>query len=115
MAAQPTLLVLHYDGGAFAGWQRQPNARTVQADVETALERLVGTHLVVAGSGRTDAGVHAVGQAAAATVPERWEPGALVRALNALLPSDVWVASASRMVAGFDPRRPGGILRQPHA
>lgn len=105
MAARPTLLVLHYDGGAFAGWQRQPNARTVQADVEDVLSRLVGRRVTVVGSGRTDAGVHAVGQAAAATVPERWEPRELARALNALLPSDVWVAAACRMVAGFDPRR----------
>lgn len=105
MAARPTLLVLHYDGGAFAGWQRQPNARTVQADVEDALARLVGQPVTVIGSGRTDAGVHAVGQAAAATVPERWEPGELVRALNALLPADVWVESACRMAAGFNPRR----------
>lgn len=105
MAARPTLLVLHYDGGAFAGWQRQPNARTVQADLEASLERLVGRRVRVSGSGRTDAGVHAVGQAAAVTVPDRWEPNELARALNALLPSDVWVASACRMVAGFDPRR----------
>jgi tRNA pseudouridine38-40 synthase len=105
MAARPTLLVLHYDGGAFAGWQRQPNVRTVQADLEDVLSRLVGRRVRVSGSGRTDAGVHAVGQAAAATVPERWEPQELARALNALLPPDVWVASACRMVAGFNPRR----------
>lgn len=105
MAARPTLLVLHYDGGAFAGWQRQKAARTVQADLESVLERLVGRRAAVIGAGRTDTGVHAVGQAAAATVPERWTPAELVRALNALLPPDVWVASASRMKAGFDPRR----------
>lgn len=105
MAVLPTLLVLHYDGGAFAGWQRQPAARTVQADLEAALARLTGRRVAVTGSGRTDAGVHAVGQAATATVPERWEPGELVRALNAVLPPDVWVASACRMRAGFNPRR----------
>jgi len=105
MAARPMLLVLHYDGGAFAGWQRQPRARTVQAEIEAALERLVGRRAAVIGSGRTDAGVHAVGQAAATTVPERWEPDTLARALNALLPSDVWVASACRMMRGFNPRR----------
>jgi len=105
MPPRPTLLILHYDGGAFAGWQRQPNARTVQAEVEAALERLTGTHARLTGAGRTDAGVHAIGQAAATTVAESWEPDALGRALNALLPGDVWVASACRMAPGFDPRR----------
>ncbi len=105
MAAQPTLLVLQYDGGAFAGWQRQPATRTVQGEVEDILARLLGRHTAVIGAGRTDAGVHATGQAAAAIVPERWTPQDLVRAMNALLPSDIWVASARRMVAGFNPRR----------
>ncbi|HTT67433.1 MAG TPA: tRNA pseudouridine(38-40) synthase TruA [Gemmatimonadales bacterium] len=105
MAARPTLLLLQYDGGAFAGWQRQPAARTVQGDVEDILARLLGRPTPVIGAGRTDAGVHATGQAAAAMVPERWTPQDLVRAMNALLPSDIWIASASRMVAGFNPRR----------
>jgi tRNA pseudouridine38-40 synthase len=105
MAARPTLLVLQYDGGAFAGWQRQPAARTVQGVVEDVLARLVGKRTAVIGAGRTDAGVHATGQAAAAIVPEQWESRALVRAMNALLPSDIWVASARRMVPGFNPRR----------
>jgi tRNA pseudouridine38-40 synthase len=99
------LLVLQYDGGAFAGWQRQPVERTVQAEVEAALERLVGHRLPVRGSGRTDAGVHALGQVAAAAVPERWQPEVLVRALNAQLPDDIRVTSAGRMQPGFDPRR----------
>ncbi|HXY68169.1 MAG TPA: tRNA pseudouridine(38-40) synthase TruA [Gemmatimonadales bacterium] len=105
MAARPTLMLLQYDGGAFAGWQRQPAARTVQGDVEDILARLLGRRTPVIGAGRTDAGVHATGQAAAAMVPERWQPRDLVRAMNALLPSDIWIASASRMVAGFNPRR----------
>ncbi len=105
MAARPTLLVVQYDGGSFAGWQRQPAARTVQGEMEAVLERLLGRRAPVVGAGRTDAGVHAVGQVAATTVPERWAPGELVRAMNALLPSDIWVASARRMAAGFNPRR----------
>jgi tRNA pseudouridine38-40 synthase len=105
MAARPTLLLLQYDGGSFAGWQRQPSARTVQGVVEDTLARLLKKRTPVIGSGRTDAGVHATGQAAAAMVPERWECRELVRAMNALLPSDIWVASARRMVPGFNPRR----------
>jgi tRNA pseudouridine38-40 synthase len=99
------LLLLHYDGSAFAGWQRQKSHRTVQAELEAALQRLTGSRLPVTGAGRTDAGVHAVGQAAAAAVPAKWQPARLVRALNAVLPSDVWVASACRMQPGFNPRR----------
>ncbi len=99
------LLVLQYDGGAFAGWQRQPSERTVQAELEGALERLSGRHLAVVGAGRTDTGVHALGQVAAAAVPERWRPEPLVRALQAVLPPDIWVASACRMREGFNPRR----------
>lgn len=105
MAAPPTLLLLQYDGGAFAGWQRQPSARTVQAVLETTLRRLVGQRTPVIGAGRTDAGVHAVGQAAAAAIPERWRHEELVRALNALLPKDVWVAAARAMIDRFNPRR----------
>ena len=105
MAARPTLLILQYDGGCFAGWQRQKAARTVQAELEAALSRLIGRPARVVGAGRTDAGVHALGQAAVAAVPERWKPTALARALNALLPPDVWVASASRVAPGFNPRR----------
>ncbi|HEY2807116.1 MAG TPA: tRNA pseudouridine(38-40) synthase TruA [Gemmatimonadales bacterium] len=104
-ATQPMLLILHYDGSTFAGWQRQKSDRTVQAELEAALERLTGSKLPVRGAGRTDAGVHAVGQAAAAAVPGKWQPAELVRAMNAVLPSDVWVASACRMQPGFDPRR----------
>ena len=105
MASRPTLFLLQYDGGAFAGWQRQPAARTVQGDVEDILARLLGKRTPVIGAGRTDAGVHATGQAAAAMVPERWEPPDLVRAMNALLPSDIWIASACRMAPGFNARR----------
>src|SRR5512140_3814687 len=105
MAPRPVALLLQYDGGAFAGWQLQPRERTVQGEVEAALGRLVGRRVPVAGAGRTDAGVHALGQVAAAAVPERWEPEALRRALNALLPADVWVAGAHREAPGFDPRR----------
>ena len=105
MAARPTLLLLQYDGGSFAGWQRQPSARTVQGVVEDILARLLEKRTPVVGSGRTDAGVHALGQAAAAMVPERWRPQDLMRAMNALLPPDVWVAAARRMVSGFNPRR----------
>jgi len=97
-------LVLHYDGRHFAGWQRQPADRTVQGELEAALERLCRAHVAVTGAGRTDAGVHARGQAASVRVPERWTPAALRRAMNALLPDDVWVAAAHEMAPAFHAR-----------
>jgi tRNA pseudouridine38-40 synthase len=105
MAARPMALVLQYDGGAFAGWQRQPNVRTVQGDLEAAVARLAGRRVPAVGAGRTDAGVHALAQVAAVTMPDRWRPAELVRALNAVLPDDIWVDSARRMPPGFNPRR----------
>jgi tRNA pseudouridine38-40 synthase len=104
MAERTVQLVLQYDGAAFSGWQRQPGQRTVQGVVEEALERLCATPVVALGSGRTDAGVHARGQAVGVRVPDRWEVAKLRRALNALLPTDVWVANAMEMQAAFHAR-----------
>jgi tRNA pseudouridine38-40 synthase len=104
MAERTVQLVLHYDGSGFSGWQRQPEQRTVQGVVEQALERLCGQPTAALGSGRTDAGVHARGQAVGVRVPEKWTPDALRRALNALLPDDVWVATAYEMRPEFHAR-----------
>lgn len=104
MSPRTVQLVLHYDGTHFAGWQRQPSDRTVQGVLEETLGRLCNTHVAVTGAGRTDAGVHARGQAAGVRVPERWEPAALRRALNALLPEDVWVVAAHAMRDDFHAR-----------
>jgi tRNA pseudouridine38-40 synthase len=97
-------LVLQYDGARFAGWQRQREARTVQGEVEAALARLCGRPVPVTGAGRTDAGVHARGQAAGVRVDVKWTPHALRRALNAVLPDDVWVAAAHAMRPDFHAR-----------
>lgn len=104
MSTRTVQLVLHYDGARFAGWQRQRDARTVQGELEGVLARLCGAPVPVTGAGRTDAGVHARGQAAGVRVAERWEPAALRRALNALLPGDVWVAAAHAMRPEFHAR-----------
>ena len=105
MDPRPILLLTQYDGGRFAGWQRQPVARTVQGEMETVLTRLCGTHVPAVGAGRTDAGVHAHGQGVGVRVPAKWTPESLRRAMNALLPDDIWVASAHRMTEDFHPRR----------
>ncbi len=58
-------LTIEYDGNAYAGWQQQPDQPTVQAAIEAALQRITQTHIPVIGAGRTDAGVHALGQVVA--------------------------------------------------
>ena len=97
-------LVLHYDGGGFAGWQRQPDERTVQGVLEGALARLCDRPVPALGAGRTDAGVHARGQAVGLRVPEKWRATELRRALNAVLPADIWVAAAFEMHPEFHAR-----------
>jgi tRNA pseudouridine38-40 synthase len=104
MTARTVQLVLHYDGTAFAGWQVQPEQRTVQGEIERVLAGLCGQRVVAQGAGRTDAGVHARGQAVGVRVPEKWSAPNLRRALNALLPDDVWVAAAHEMRPEFHAR-----------
>ncbi|HEX6316433.1 MAG TPA: tRNA pseudouridine(38-40) synthase TruA [Gemmatimonadaceae bacterium] len=104
MTARTVQLVLHYDGTAFAGWQMQPEQRTVQGEVERVLAGLCGERVVAQGAGRTDAGVHARGQAVGVRVPDKWTATMLRRSLNALLPDDVWVAAAHEMRPGFHAR-----------
>jgi tRNA pseudouridine38-40 synthase len=98
-------LTLAYEGTAFAGWQRQPGARTVQAVVEEALAAIDGRTVTVVGAGRTDAGVHARAQVASAEVANRLAPATLARALNVRLPEDVRVTAVAEAPAGFDARR----------
>jgi len=100
-------VTLAYDGTDFSGFQLQRRAgRTVQGVVEHALARLSGgSRVAVLGSGRTDAGVHALGQVAAFELEREIEPVALQRALNGLLPADVRVLDAARAPLGFHPRK----------
>jgi len=104
MPTRMLLLVLHYDGTNFSGWQRQPDRRTVQGVLEAALSKLCAQPMTALGSGRTDAGVHARGQAVGVRVPAKWAPPAMRRALNALLPEDLWVADAHAMRDEFHAR-----------
>lgn len=104
MPERTVQLVLHYDGAGFSGWQRQPATRTVQGVLESALERLCNAPVGALGAGRTDAGVHARGQAVGVRVPLRWDAAELRRALNAVLPADIWVADAVEMCDAFHAR-----------
>jgi tRNA pseudouridine38-40 synthase len=97
-------LTLHYDGAAFFGWQLQPAERTVQGEMERVLGKLLDRPVRVTGSGRTDRGVHATGQVATVDAPARWTPHALLRALNALLPPEIWVSDSRVVPADFHPR-----------
>ncbi len=72
MTSRPYLAVVQYDGAQFAGWQRQPHGRTVQAEFEAVLERLMGRRTAATGAGRTDTGVHALGQGVGFLASERW-------------------------------------------
>ncbi|HEX5385980.1 MAG TPA: tRNA pseudouridine(38-40) synthase TruA [Gemmatimonadales bacterium] len=108
---QTFLAVLHFDGGRFVGWQRQPSGRSVQAEVEKALEQLAGQPVEAHASGRTDAGVHSIGLGVSTTLSSGWTPDALRRALNALLPSDCWVESVARMQPGFHARKSASFRR----
>lgn len=97
-------LTLEYDGTDFLGWQVQSEGRTVQGTVEKALETLTGRPIRVNGSGRTDAGVHALGQVAHLDVAEQ-EVERVLSSLDRLLPGDVSVVSAEEADPGFDARR----------
>ena len=98
------LLTISYDGVAFAGWQRQEGFDTVQLRLEEAALALVGEPVVVHGAGRTDAGVHALRQAAHLRIPRAFEPGKLLMALNGNLPPEVRVAAVRRIPPGFHAR-----------
>jgi tRNA pseudouridine38-40 synthase len=99
------LATLHYDGTGFVGWQRQPTGRSVQSEFERVLERIFDRRTVAHAAGRTDAGVHAVGQGVSFSAPANWTDQALRRALNALLPRDCWVESVHPMQPGFHARK----------
>jgi tRNA pseudouridine38-40 synthase len=94
-------LVLSYDGTDFFGWQRQPDRRTVQQVLEEAVGEITGAEPVANASGRTDAGVHALGQVVHFFTATRLSTAVLVKALNATLPRDVRVMSALEMPQSF--------------
>jgi tRNA pseudouridine38-40 synthase len=102
-------VTLAYDGTDFAGWQLQAagsRQRTVQGVLEDAIARLAGgVRVPVAGAGRTDAGVHALGQVACFELGRAIDPERLQRALNAMLPADLCVLHAAEAPAGFHARK----------
>jgi tRNA pseudouridine38-40 synthase len=97
-------ITLSYDGTDFSGFQRQANARSVQAELEAALAAIEGRHVTVTGAGRTDAGVHAIGQVASFKLSSAIGERDLFRALNGKLPEDVRVLSAEVAAPAFNAR-----------
>jgi len=99
-------LDISYDGTRFRGWARQDGLRTVQGEIEAALEQLFAEPVRLTVAGRTDAGVHATGQVASFQSPEgRRPPERFRRALNALTPDDLAITAVGEVAAGFDARR----------
>ena len=96
-------LTIEYDGTDFHGWQVQPDVRTVQGEIISALGEL-GSGVSVTGAGRTDAGVHASGQVANARLETRHEAATLVKALNAKLPRDVSIREVEEAPLSFNAR-----------
>jgi tRNA pseudouridine38-40 synthase len=97
-------LLIEYDGTGYAGWQVQPDQETIQGRLEAALERITGEPIRVVSSGRTDAGVHALGQVAHFTTHSAMSPEEFRRALNGVLPRDIAVREASDAPEGFHAR-----------
>jgi tRNA pseudouridine38-40 synthase len=97
-------LILEYDGTNFHGWQKQPGLRTVQGTIEGALATATGEDIQTIAAGRTDAGVHATGQACSFAFASVLPPARLKAALTAHLPADILVRDAAEMPQSFHAR-----------
>ena len=97
-------LTVAYDGTDYVGWQRQARGRSIQGELERAFAEIEGRPVRVAGAGRTDAGVHALGQVASVQLAHRIETSVLVRAINAKLPPDIRLLAAETVEADFHAR-----------
>lgn len=98
-------ITIEYDGTPFAGWQIQPMSPTVQGALQEAIQRFCGESVVVKGAGRTDAGVHALGQVAHFDLAKVWEPFRVQEAMNFhLKPAPVVVLACAEVTQAFDAR-----------
>lgn len=99
-------LVVAYDGTAYAGWQVQPNGVTVQEKIEEAIKKITGETVKIHGSGRTDQGVHAIGQVAHFDlVTSEISFDSLLRGMNAILPQDIRILTVCKAAHDFHARR----------
>jgi tRNA pseudouridine38-40 synthase len=97
-------VILEYDGTHYAGWQRQPDQTTIQATVEETLAMVAQERISIVGAGRTDAGVHALGQVASFRTDSTLSAADWLRALNGLLPKDICIKSVERAADEFHAR-----------
>jgi tRNA pseudouridine38-40 synthase len=97
-------ITIEYDGSTFHGWQKQSTGRTIQDEIEKALMTLTGKRVVLTGSGRTDAGVHAFGQAANFHCDTALEPAIIQKGLNGLLPEDIVITKCQNVSDKFHAR-----------
>jgi tRNA pseudouridine38-40 synthase len=97
-------IIIEYDGTCYHGWQRQKKDATIQGEIEKALGIMTAKHIVLIGSGRTDAGVHALGQAANFHCDTDLEPGVFQRGLNSLLPEDIVIRECRQVDDTFHAR-----------
>ena len=104
-------MLLEYDGTRYAGSQYQENGPSVQAELESAINKLAGVAVRAAFAGRTDAGVHALGQVAAFNLDSALMIGEIVSGLSHFLPDDIAVRRAADVRAEFDPRRDASSRR----
>ena len=98
-------LTVEYDGTEFSGWQVQPSRRTVQGEIKNALRCFINEDVVVTGAGRTDAGVHALGQVASFRTGNHLPLSAFKNGLNNFLPEDVRIVDVEEALRTFDARR----------
>jgi tRNA pseudouridine38-40 synthase len=103
IAMRTLKLTIAYDGTAYAGWQLQPERPTVQGTLEQAVAKVTGQHVRILASGRTDAGVHALGQVVGFRTESALPLDVLQRAINANLPHDIAVLDAAEAPEGFHP------------
>lgn len=97
-------LTFEYDGSHFSGWQKQPDARTVEGVIEKAFSTLYQQEIDVVGQGRTDAGVHARGQTAHVDLPTHYDKDKVLHAMKGLLPEDVALLQIEESHPGFHAR-----------
>jgi tRNA pseudouridine38-40 synthase len=100
-------LTVEYDGTRYCGWQIQPNGESIQAVLERAVATFFGAPARITGSGRTDAGVHALGQVANFFTDKKSDRHRILRGLNALTPPDIAIKDVAFVADSFDARRDG--------